>query len=61
LSEKYLKKLFGKADIEVAMRRLDRLTNDEVLMVTAQVLGTAHTIDGGVGRVEDKLDQMECT
>jgi hypothetical protein len=60
LLEKYLKKLIsGKTDIEDALKRLDKLTNEEVRMVTAQLLEAAHTVDGGVGRVEDKLDQME--
>ena len=31
-SEKYLKKLIGKADIEDALKRLDRLTQEEARM-----------------------------
>jgi hypothetical protein len=41
--EKYLKKLIGKTDIEDALKRLDKLTNEEVRMVTAQVLEATHT------------------
>jgi predicted Zn-dependent peptidase len=59
LLEKYLKKLIGRTDIEDALKKLDDLTKQEVQMVTAQVLETAQTVDGGVGRLEDKLDQME--
>jgi archaellum component FlaC len=55
LSEKYLKKLIGKTDIEDALKRLDKLTNEEVRMVTAQVLEATHTVDDKVGRVEDKV------
>ena len=55
MSEKYLKKLIGKTDIEDALRRLDKLTNEEVRMVTAQVLEATHTVDDKVGRVEDKV------
>ena len=58
-SEKYLRKLVGKTEIEAALSRLDKLTKEEIQMVTARVLETAHTVDNGVGRVEDKLDQME--
>jgi archaellum component FlaC len=55
LSEKYLKKLMGKTGIEDALKRLDKLTNEEVRMVTAQVLEATHTVDDKVGRVEDKV------
>jgi hypothetical protein len=55
LSEKYLKKLIGKTDIEDALKRLDKLTNEEVRMVTAQALEATHTVDDKVGRVEDKV------
>jgi hypothetical protein len=50
-----LKKLIGKTDIEDALKRLDKLTNEEVRMVTAQVLEATHTVDDKVGRVEDKV------
>jgi hypothetical protein len=55
LSEKYLKKLIGKTDIEDALKRLDKLTNEEVRMVTAQVLEATHTVDDRVRVVEDKV------
>ncbi|KAI0270839.1 hypothetical protein BGY98DRAFT_234546 [Russula aff. rugulosa BPL654] len=50
--KKYLKKLIGKTDVEYALKRLDKLTNEEVRMVTAQVLGATHA-------VEDKVDQVK--
>jgi hypothetical protein len=53
--EKYLKKLIGKTNIEDALKRLDKLTNEEVRMVTAQVLEATHTVDDRVGRVGDKV------
>jgi hypothetical protein len=55
LSEKYLKKLIGKTEIEDALKRLDKLTNEEVRMVTAQVLEATHTVDDRVREVEDKV------
>jgi hypothetical protein len=52
---KYLNKLIGKADIEDALKRLDKLTNEEVRMVAAQVLEVTHAVDDRVGRVEDRV------
>ena len=58
--------MIGKTDIEDALKRLDKLTNEEVRMVTAQVLEATHAIDDGVGRVgdrvlevDDKVDQVK--
>jgi hypothetical protein len=34
LSEKHLKKLIGKAEIKDGLKRLDKLTNEEVRIVT---------------------------
>ena len=59
LSEKYLKKLIGKTDnstdIEDALRRLDRLTENEAQMAAAQVLKATHTTDD-TGRVRGVAD-----
>jgi hypothetical protein len=40
-SEKYLRKLIGRRDIEEALRRLDRLTREEARMLAVQA--TRHT------------------
>jgi hypothetical protein len=62
-SEKFLKKIVGRKDIEDALKRLDRLTQDEALMVAAQILSLMHTIDNkvtGIGHnlkgVDDKIE-----
>ena len=55
-SEKYLKKLIGRRDIEDALSRLDRLTQEETRMVTAQVLKLAHHVKDGVKGVDDKIN-----
>jgi hypothetical protein len=59
LSEKYLKKLIGntdnRTDIEDALKRLDRLTEEEVQMAAAQVLRATHTTDD-TGRVRGVAD-----
>ena len=54
-SEKYLKKLIGKTDIEDALKRLDRLTQEEARMAAAQLLKVANTIDSRVERIADSV------
>ena len=53
-SEKYLKKLLGRTDIEDAMSRLNGLTQEEQ-MVFAQVLKVAHNVKDGVEIVGDQV------
>ncbi|KAI0293302.1 hypothetical protein B0F90DRAFT_1643201 [Multifurca ochricompacta] len=55
LAKKYLKKLAGRTDIEDALGRLDKLTHDEALMATAQVLKISHNIESKVTRVDDQV------
>lgn len=62
-SEKFLKKLMGKKNIEGALKRLDRLTQEEARMAAAQVLNLTHAVVNkltGVGSklkgVDDKID-----
>jgi hypothetical protein len=54
-SERYLKKLIGRRDIEDALSRLDRLTQEEARMATAQVLRVAHRVEHGVDSVSDQV------
>ncbi|KAI0301677.1 hypothetical protein B0F90DRAFT_1840328, partial [Multifurca ochricompacta] len=54
-AKKYLKKLAGRTDIEDALGRLDKLTHDEALMATAQILKLAHNVDNKVTSVDDKV------
>jgi hypothetical protein len=53
--ENYLMKLFGRTDIEDALKRLDRLTQEEARMAAAQVLKVANTVDDRVRGVDDKM------
>ena len=55
VSEKYLKKLIGRAEIEDALKRLDKLTQEEVRMATAQILKVTHTVDENVRGVRDEV------
>ena len=51
-----MKKLVGRTDIEDALGRLDRLTQDEVRMAAAQGLKATHDVDDRVRDVDDKID-----
>ena len=44
---KYLKKLVGKKEMEDALRRLDRLTQDEARMAAAETLKLTHSVLNG--------------
>ena len=57
-SEKYLKKLIGRRDIEDALSRLDRLTQEEARMATAQVLKVVNRVEDSVKGVDDKVLNM---
>ena len=48
-AEKFLKKVAGRSEIDDALRRLDKLTQEEHRMATAQGLRAAHSI-------RDKID-----
>jgi len=52
----YVKKLVGRTDIEDALGRLDRLTQDEVRMAAAEGLKATHEVDSKVQGVDDKVD-----
>ena len=54
-SEKFLKKLTGKNDIEDALKRLDRLTQEEARMAAAQLLKVTNTIDNRVEGIADDV------
>ena len=53
-SEKFLKKLVGRKDIEDALKRLDRLTQEVALMASAQILILTHSVNNKVTDVEKK-------
>jgi hypothetical protein len=48
-----LKKLTGKTDIEGALTRLEKMSNDEALTATVQVLEAADSMDGKMEQVVD--------
>lgn len=61
-SEKVLKRLMGKLDVEEALQRLEELAEEETLAVVAESLKLAHNIDENVksvkGLAEDINDKV---
>ena len=58
-SEKYVKRLIGRRDLEDALIRLDRLTQEEGWMATAQVLKVAHRVEDGVKTVGEQVKEVD--
>ena len=65
LAEKFLRKLAGMVDLEDALKKLDRLTQEEARMALAEMLSVTHNIrddvkivDGKVERVENKVEDV---
>ena len=54
-SEKYLKNLIGRAKTKDALKRLDKLTQEEARMTAAQNLKVTHTVDDRVRGVADAV------
>jgi hypothetical protein len=54
-SEKFLKKLVGRNDVDDALLRLDMLTKEESLMLMARNLEVTHQINGVVHDVDDNV------
>ena len=54
-----MKKLVGRTEIEDALGRLDRLTQDEVRMAAAQGLKAMHEVDDNVKTVGGKVQGVD--
>ncbi len=52
-------KLIGRTEIEDALKRLDKLTLEEVRMATAQNLKVTHTVDKGMREVVDTVAAID--
>jgi hypothetical protein len=50
-SEKFLKKLVGKKEMEDALNRLDKLTQEEARMAAAEILKLTHIVMDGTSGV----------
>jgi hypothetical protein len=53
VSEKFLKRAIGRTDLEDGMKKLDKLTNEEVAMASAQLLRVTHNINNNVTEVNE--------
>jgi hypothetical protein len=53
--EKFFKKLLGRNDVEDALKRLDKLTQEEVKMATAEVLKSTRNVDDNVKLLIDGI------
>ena len=54
-SEKYMKKLIGRTEIKDALKRLDKLTQEEARMAAAQNLKATNNVDKRVEGVADMV------
>jgi archaellum component FlaC len=54
-----LKKLSGNRDIEDSLERLDKLTQEEARMASAELLKMAHSVDDKVMGVDDRVKGVE--
>ena len=54
-SERYIKKLMGSAEMEDALKRLDKLTQEEARMAAAEILKVTRAVDK---RVEGVVDMV---
>ena len=57
-TEKFLRKLAGLADLEDALKKLDRLTQEEARMANAEVLRITNSIRDGVKIVDGKVEEV---
>lgn len=47
-TDKFLKKLMGRTDVEDALKRLDALTKEENLLTATRILVVTHHVDDNV-------------
>ena len=60
-TEQYLKRLVGRKDIEDALQRLDKLTQEEVRMAATETLIISRHIDDTVKDVDIRLEGVHET
>jgi hypothetical protein len=57
--ERFLGKLTGNTDIENSLNKLDKLTQEEARMASAELLKATHTVDGKVTGVDDRVKGVD--
>jgi porphobilinogen deaminase len=58
-SEKFLKRLMGKTEVEDALERLDMLTKEETLMAVTKNLEVTYHVDGNVTAVKGIVHDID--
>jgi archaellum component FlaC len=58
-SEKYMKKLIGRTEIEDGLKRLDKLTQEEARMAAAQNLKVTHMVAETVVAIDNRVDDVD--
>jgi hypothetical protein len=58
-TERFLKRLLGKTDVEDALQRLDMLTKEENLMMAARTLGVTHDIRDDVDVIKEDTRNID--
>jgi hypothetical protein len=58
-AEKFLRKLAGMVDLENALKKLDRLTQEEARLALAEVMRITHSIRDEVKVVNGKVESVE--
>ena len=53
--EKFLRRVFGRTDLEDGIKKLDKFTNEEVAMASAQLLKVTHNIDNNVMKINENV------
>jgi prophage DNA circulation protein len=57
-SERYFRKLIGKREVEDALERLDRLTQEEAQIAQTELLKIAHNVQECVKGVDDQVQDV---
>ncbi|KAF8258094.1 hypothetical protein EI94DRAFT_1755724 [Lactarius quietus] len=57
-AKKFLRKLAGMADLEGALKRLDRLTQEEARMALAEILKITHNVHDEVRKVDSIVEAV---
>ncbi|KAI0276067.1 hypothetical protein BGY98DRAFT_1188059 [Russula aff. rugulosa BPL654] len=57
--KRYFRKLVGNTDVEDSLQRLDRLTQEEERMASAELLKVTHGVDDRVRDVEGKVEDVQ--
>jgi hypothetical protein len=58
-AEKYGKRLIGRTDLEDALKKLDKLTQEEARMTIAENLRATHAVDEGVRGVTERVISVD--